>query len=239
MKRKSFSNKNHRRTKRPRGRTSIRSRRFKTSGRKVVTKGRGPFPKVYYTKLTYSISQLISGIGLNGANFRLNSLFDPVSAVGGGQPRYFDTLCGASGGTAPYNRYTVFGCKVSAKVFTTGPNQALVGCTAIPIGSSPPSSAEEAIERAGETRYVSLSGSTGGSSNKTFSKFYRIKDLDGVKDVKDVSGLSANYNANPIRDIQCSVWAQNPDGATTTAVTAMITLTYYVMFAAKNDVLDS
>lgn len=83
---------------------------------------KAPFAPTMYTKMTYVEGPLLLESGTTGApyglSFAMNGLYDPLLAVGGSQPQYFDSLLGAQNSVAPYANYVVTGAKITA-TFTT------------------------------------------------------------------------------------------------------------------------
>lgn len=69
-----------------------------------------PFPAVYRTKITYAPpgSQYSPGFNSTVIQFQLTNLYNPDfnTAVGGGQPLFFDQLCSSTG---PYKQFKVLG----------------------------------------------------------------------------------------------------------------------------------
>lgn len=213
----------------------------KTNRYRIVTRSKDPFPDSMFTVLNYNSAKNIAGVGLNGYNFVLNGPYDPDAAVGGSQPRYYDTLLGANNTAAPYSNYVVYGAKVIVDFWNNSASvPAIAGITGFPSDSSAPSDATEALERRMETKYVKLSPNTGGTSNARLSRYYSIKHLEGVADVNDNANLSANYNAVPTRVSQVSMWAEAADnGASSCNVISKITVIYYIQLRKKNKVPQS
>lgn len=231
--------------KRPVRRKSTSSRAItgkRMRGRKLVSVSRDPFPFNMFCKLNYTESvSPITGTGLNGGNYLLNGPYDPRTASGGGQPRYYDTLLGADATSAPYSNYTVYGAKVHVDFWNNSSSvSAIAGITGFPSDSSAPGTAYEALERKMETKYVKLSPNTGGSAIASIDKYFSIKKMEGVTNVNDNANLSANYNALPTRVSTVSMWAEAADdGVSNVSVLAKISITYYVQLRKKNSVGDS
>lgn len=86
--------------------------------RNITTKG--PFPDQMKTVFTYADGpfNLQSSTDITVYHgFRLNSLFDPDYTGAGGQPKYFDTLCGVAGTNAPYYNFRVMAAKITITCF--------------------------------------------------------------------------------------------------------------------------
>lgn len=205
-----------------------------------------PFGKPMYCKLKYASSQYVlnsTAGGISSAQvFRLNSLFDPDYSGVGAQPRYFDTLVGADSTTAPYNKYTVMGCKYIVKFMNTTAGLPVYAITSLrPAGIGAPASLDEAKER----RYcqVKTVPSTGAAVKPTvISGYISIAKLFGldrkaiVQDDNDLYG--AAYNASPSRVGYLDIFSQAV-GNNNTVTQVDVTLIFYCRLRLQNDVANS
>lgn len=234
----------------PRPRNAPRRVYRKTTTRRkaAVRQGRAtrqiPFPPKYFTKLNYAEfgNTLVSTLGsLASSEWRLNSLYDPRVAVGGGQPRYFDSLCGADGGVAPYRKYVVTGCK--AIVNFNSYSGAVGGTVAIgyrPASATAPTSMRECLERAGY-KCREISYYAGGPSTRMISMYVPINRVFGISRVgltDDLENYGAPYNNSPPELALFDVFFQ-PSVSSTSTISFTIKFVYYVRFSERNDVEDS
>lgn len=91
--------------------------------RALVFKGTG-FPDRLTTNLVYTDSFILVpavGTPMPFKTYRLNGVFDPDQALGGGQPQYYDQMA------LIYRRYCVNGAKVTAMYSRTSASTAGVG----------------------------------------------------------------------------------------------------------------
>lgn len=199
------------------------------------------FPNVKYCTLTYSedLDLVPAALGTASNTFAANSLFDPNVTGVGGQPRYFDTLCGANNTPAPYHRYLVHGCKATAYIRNVSSANFIFVSLSMYVGNaSAPSTLREARERSDTiVRQISPLGS--GPASVKISMYRSIAKILGVKDLLDDQDAGAEYNANPAALCYATIVAYNPDGAVASRVGINMQLTYYSMFRRLNDVLDS
>lgn len=96
-----------------------RSRKATVNVNRALT----PFSQRYITKLKYSDTFTLSGSN-NAYAYRLNSVYDPVYALGGAQPYGFDQLA------ALYNKYRVISCSWNVSFYSGG---SVVRVATIPV----------------------------------------------------------------------------------------------------------
>lgn len=200
------------------------------------------FPNVKQCTFTYSVdkSLAIGPLSKTLVSFRGNSLHDPDAALGGAQPRYYDTLVGANHTDAPYNEYMVRG--VRATIFARNISITrfmFVSLTICPATTTPPDDLAEARERSDTVvRCLSPIGSGSGQTKLSMTRW--MTSLFGVADVKDVSELRAAYNANPTLEARVYVQGYNPDDTVNTqGINFNTRLSYFSTLSVKNDVIDS
>lgn len=205
---------------------------------------KAPFPPMLLTKLTYAEDVLIDNTTSTGGTytFRSNSLFDPNYTGTGGQPRYYDTLVGANGGTAPYRTYTVYASAIKVTCFQNyTANVAAQGILAItkrPTTSTSPSSMAEAMMRE-DTVYTGLSQTTGNKALVELKSFCKIADIIGVDDIFDSAGAATAYNADPTNPTFWDISIWNGGAAAQGQWRCLVEITYYAQLSVKNDVADS
>lgn len=214
------------------------------SSSKSIRVYRQPFPKEFYCTMKYSTQvTLASTTGTLATHvFRANGLYDPDKTGTGQQPRYFDTLCGANNGTAPYRRYRVLGSRMVARFiatsasYTTGMANIVIGCR--PTATTDPSSISEARER--KDCFVKLLGSAYSAQGiKTLSFKCSPKKILGIKDLKDDENTSASYTADPVSEVDFFIQQQPIDQASSNSVVVEILIEYITQFFHMSDVADS
>lgn len=161
------------------------------------------FPARLKTNLVYNINSYMSCDNSQLAQlfYRLNSPYDPDAAVGGNQPYYFDTLCGANGTGAPYAKFRVLWTKFHVEFYNQFSTQAAmqVGAgVALDLNSVASSAAGMQLlcERGGFKVLPLLPAySTGNQCG--LHGFVSHKDMLGVKDIKDADDQIGTYATNP------------------------------------------
>lgn len=235
----------YRRTRKARGAVSRPGKPglYRKAEKKSIPNSLVPFKRSHVVTLRYSQNvNLSSTTGSFVVNtFNVNSCNDPDGTGTGHQPRYFDTLCGADGGSAPYLKYRVLGAKITCRFVNDNGSAGSIG----DVGMTPrlasagsPDDADAAAERLGSVSTI-LGVADSGNSVKTLSKNISIKRWLGVKDLKDNSGTLAVYNANPSDLVKCDVWYQPLDGATTTSVYCRVYIDMIVQFTERAEVAGS
>jgi len=183
----------------------------------------------------------VSG-SLISQQYAMNGLFDPNITGVGHQPRYFDQLCGASGGSAIYNRYLVtdFNYKITCWTIEAADSGKIYVNPRV-ASSSSPASFQEAYERADTQVKLLLPLTSSDCTHVTFTGGVHLPKLLGLTDAEykgRASEFGALYNANPtnIPLLQMSFMA---DLAGNMVCYADVVLSYKAFFYARNDVLDS
>jgi len=203
-----------------------------------------PFGRSFRTQLTYGeIIDIYAGLGTMGIQvFSIGGVYDPNITSGGHQPRFYDTLCGASGGTAPYRSYRVLSSKITATFFPIGTDsvemRGCVGLGAYESTSTAPTTLNELLER---SDFVSkfLGYWAGGTDKTILSRSTDNKKFFDVADVKDADNLAGVYNANPSRDGNYALVYVPQDQTSDRHVKAFVKIVYTVEFFNRNDVADS
>lgn len=161
------------------------------------------FPARMVTKLVYNEMSYLTFDNSTIAQpvYRLNSCYDIVTAIGGNQPYYYDTLVGANGTGAPYSRYRV----LYSNIYIEFMNISNAG-TGLYVGagvglnengvSSTAAGQQLLMQRPGY-RFAPLGVSTGSNNQRGWKIFVSHKDMLGVKDMKDAEDQAADYNSNP------------------------------------------
>lgn len=224
------------------------SRASKTSakrgGRRAAIRGfggsDGPFGDSLSVPFSYSSAVSLSATTGSYANhqFRANSLFDPDVTGAGAQPRWFDTLCGAAGGTAPFQSYLVNGCVATAEVRSRATTHLYAALTMMRNSSASPVDLQEAKERA-DTIVEILPPLGSGPAVTTLNMYRSMKSILNIKDMKDYGGARANYNANPTSQVLVVLTLFNPDSAGTEQAKVELSMKYYSQLFTLNNAADS
>lgn len=252
--RKSFRRKPYTRRRKP---FNTRKRKYSKYNRKY-TRGiaRAPnqvFPQQMFKCLTYSTGPFRLGQSVADvpAHYTMNgnSLYDPDAGLGGQQPRWFDTLCGANGGTQPYTRYQVNASKITVTIWQdptlTGTVGSVAGIVSVLPYRSPtttPTSFKEIMERA-FIRYVNVNNANS-SKPLVVKHFAKTKALwQGTSAIGGDSDFSGSYNGNPsngwLWDINCCNVIPSGGVSGLFGVYINIKVKYYAKFWSLNDVTDS
>lgn len=205
---------------------------------------RSPFPPNLFTTFTYTetiaVTQVTAGVP-QAYVFRANGPFDPNQTSTGGQPRYYDSLLGAEGGTAPYRNYRVHASKIKVDIYpqdsTASAGNVLV--SVIPGRSTigTPSSVDEQRERPyGKSVAMTTLGSW---KPYRLSNFTKMKTHLGVKDLTDDPSSAALYNANPSSEVYWNIIVTAINSSATATLHMQVTITYFVQLYSLTDVADS
>lgn len=190
----------------------------------VSFRGTG-FPDRLTTNLVYAESIILDpsvGTPTPVAVFSLNSLYDPNTAVGGGQPTYFDQLA------TVYSRYVVNGAKITAtfsRGTTTGANIGpyLCGIQCSDLTSLPTTNVSALMSVPNTvSRLVSQEdGST--SIVQTYSKKNTYPDF--------TDNVQARINANPLIQWYAKVFASPQGIEIDTAINCTVVIEFNATFS--------
>lgn len=228
---------------RPAKKYGYRKRTYRASryGRKARPAGLA-FPRNFRTKLIYNdaTNTLTATSGVyTSYSYSVNDCYDPNVTGAGGQPRYFDTLCGADAGSAPYSAFRVYGCKVIATFTNGSPTACICGLDFRPSSKAGSTNIIDVAELSdGKTK--NMTGNTSGPGKCVISKYISINKLYNVPKVavKVNGNFAGAYNASPASRGVVDLCIQ-PNTATTTSVTINVKLIYYVEFFSLNNVTYS
>jgi len=199
-----------------------------------------PFPRNKYVTLTYSDMNSItvtSGVPAL-KQYRLNSMYDPDLTGAGHKPRYFNSYLGAVSGDAPYHKYRVFGALVTLRFYNqnttaaTIANCAMRGYPSASGGLPAGATADELRELPGTK--VGLLTAMYSKPMCVLKKYYSIKRILGVKDLRDEDDASAVYNANPTNQAYLDFAVYPIDQATTANYVVEVTIKYYAQLYELN-----
>lgn len=197
-----------------------RSKKYKGYGRKKYTKkypkGMGKpsnpvvFPQCMYRTFTYStdpqfLAQTTTQVP---ANYLMagNDMYDPDPAIGGHQPKWYDTLLGApdGGSNAPYSRYQVNASKITVTIWQdpklTGTSGSVDGiATLIPVIGGGSQNLPQNFISMRESQNVRLKyiGNANSSRPLVLKHFAKTKMLWQCKSINDNQDFSGAYNGSP------------------------------------------
>lgn len=206
-----------------------------------------PFPPNLWTVLTYTVTRQYTTSGIAGAiaaplQIRANSIYDPEVAVGGGQPRYTDSLLGDNNSTAPYRNYRVHASSIKVTLWkggTTYTENDLLYIIPSRATVSNPSTENEVVERP-YSKTVPATAMYSGYP-RTLKHFTKMKWHLGHKDLADVDNSSADFGHNPNEQIYWNIGVCDVSQVAPAAhnVQLQISVRYFVQFYTLSDVADS
>ena len=241
-----------------------RSARRRRNKMVSVPRNKMAFPMSMKTQLRFGYRQVLAptGTGLTFASFRANSLYDPVYALGGAQPRGFDQFM------AVYKTYTVTGAKVSVTFMYEGydgPSTSSgtaydgmvkqFGYDSATVNVPALSPCVVGIERAtdvitgGEVhlqmekdknKWGYLTGSTG---TKVVTHQANVRDTFGKAFAVGSEGYTGTDGTNPEEEILFNVWAARAhgsgDSSEKTRIVAFVLITYDAVFTEPKQLAAS
>lgn len=203
-----------------------------------------PFPRKTFTTLTYTDNrQLSQGAAGTVANYQycINDIFDPNFTGAGGQPKYYDTLLGATGGYAPYRLFKVHAAKIKATFYaytgsTVSDVMAYVGVQSSSSTSEAPQDMEDILTQ----EYIShrAQGQSQNSHPISISKFCKVKRLFGFRDIDDVNFQGSN-SASPSTRALFNVGFLSVDSTAVGIMNVVVQIKYFVELTGLNQVADS
>nr|UOF79168.1 capsid protein [Cressdnaviricota sp.] len=184
-------------------------------------------PKCRYTKLRWAQHfqfSLSSSAGVT-ADFRLNGPYDPLVAAGGTQPYYFDQY------TAMYQRYRVYGCKVTIRACCTCASSNIVWPTMMLTSYCDAAPAWSTMDVASTSKGSILKIVPCNQNSVVISKYFNLPQLSGTakREYNVAEVFQALCSTLPTRSMNCTVWWQN-DASTDITPSYWIHMTYYVKF---------
>lgn len=205
---------------------------------------KSPFPSVLWCPLSYSetftLLQTLSGTPIV-RTYAANGMFDPRVALGGGQPRYYDSLLGNNDTTAPYRFYRVHASAIKATIWPNQGNANSANCliSLIPRrrNITSPSTIDEQRERP-YSKHIAMT-TTGSYKPRVVKNFCKIKTHLGHKDLMDVDATAARYDQNPFELVDWDVVLTDVQGSAPASATIQVTITYFAQFYSLSDVADS
>lgn len=219
-----------------------RKNAFAKSGKKVVGQvgfAKGNFPPTLFTPFNFNQRYNLSNSGSYIQQFRLNSLADPdYTSFSTDRPRYFSTMLGADGGSAPYYNYRVHGFALKVFFTNTSSIPVVLSITVSRDSASPPNTLSEAYERTDTIVKTFAAISAGGSLGK-MQFTGKIKNYLSHKDIRDIDGAAAAYSNSPSEVVLATIRIWAIDGASAYAGVLNVNLIQLSELYTLNDVADS
>lgn len=193
-------------------------------------------PRTAVVDMTYCIRAAItSSSGVVGRQvMRANSIFDPDSTGVGHQALGHDQWA------ALYKNYVVLSSSALVE-FSAGASQtvsSICGVYLSPEATLGSTTYEELIEQ-GKSNWTTMPPSAAIQPIRRYCYFDAKKDFN-VKDVADnVARIGAAFSANPTEQSYFTVWSQAIDQSSTTAVNAIIKITYKVLMSEPTEIAQS
>jgi hypothetical protein len=168
--------------------------------------------------------------------FSLNSLYDPNITGVGTQPRYFDTLCAAAGGTAPYDTYVVVRSHVRVTMQSNS-TTSIFGYVQVysdTAGISPTCPLNEYLETANLIR-VPMTSANNATAVRVVEFDVDIARFLGFEDILDADDCRAQYDANPGRQVYMDVGVRSNSDTATVAFSYTVEIVYEAVLTGLND----
>lgn len=202
-----------------------------------------PFPREFKTQMSYSDTVTVSattGVPTTYL-YSVNGMYDPNITGTGSQPRFFDTLCGANTGNAPYYNYRVHASRITIEVFPKGSDsmgmRAFAGVGIFNTTATGASSLGEMRMRA-DYKTVPV-GYWYADKIPRISRYCKLNTLFDIKDVKDDDNLVGDFTTNPAKQGRYGITICPIDESSSRDYTVNVKITYFVTFFNRNDVIDS
>lgn len=200
-----------------------------------------PFPRVLLTRCKYSAAGVrITPLGVDvtaGNTYRLNSIWDPLFAVGG------RTVTGHAQLASIYGKYWVMGAKVSVSFNNPKDDGIRVGCRLRIEGGT--TSLAQNLSTVSEQPMCYLQGlNDSGSQRKTFNFYVKPWTLCAVSKLEYLANserYSSVINGNPLGAVNScvmDVFAVDPNSATNT-VDYNIKIEYFTKFYSRTPLLST
>jgi len=207
----------------------------------------GQIVKLHYNYVSKLSSTGVSGIFMPERWFRLSNIYDPDTAVGGGQPYYYDTLFGSNGTSAPYAQWRVVRSKVDVQFYndnTSGASACMAGVTvALNLNTTAGTvAATQLMMQRPNTKIVPCTTVNGPQGTPGFTLWVDHAKMMGVKDMKDADDQIGNYNAGPSGnelDVGLVMFPIDTTSDTTIEIWYRLHITYYVECRSVNTVTES
>jgi hypothetical protein len=172
------------------------------------------------------------------AQFRLSSLYDPDLTGLGNQPRYYDTMLGASSGSAPYSSYRVSKARVRVLIYCMNSSTTAFGHIYARVSRdstllSP--TIDPSYYSEGPDLASTLVTNDQSSNNMAVFEFnINIAKFFGARSTNQMDNLRALYNANPVDNVFLEVGARPFDLTTSTTYRGTVEIVYQAQLSGLN-----
>lgn len=210
------------------------------------------FAVPFFTKLHYNVVADLNATGTAGTfmpevQYRLNNIYDPVVAVGGGQPYYYDTLFGSNGTSAPYRNWRVIKTRVDILWYndnTSASASMMCGATVgldLNATAQTVAASQLAMQRP-NTRIIPVMPNASSGAVAGMTIYVDHKQLLGVTNMKDADDQIGYYNAGQSgQEVTLQLFTFPIDTASTSTIQMWYRLhiTYTVECRTLNTVTES
>jgi hypothetical protein len=198
------------------------------------------FPAVLHTKMRWAWNGNVTTTAgaASVQTVRLTSLFDPDFTGTGNQPRYFDTLCAASGGTAPYTFFRVKKAHFCVTFMNNSSTSGTAGLGYVNIymaNALSTTSSLDAYFDAPNTTTVFYSANGQENAYQTVTGSVDIAKFVGNLQAYDDEDLEGSYAANPSTNVFLGAGVRSMDDTTVVGIRVLIQVIYEVEFFSLND----
>ena len=198
-----------------------------------------PLPNTLCTTLKYCTSKVLSVSSVPQTwSFKANSLYDPDYTGVGHQPMGYDQLMAA------YNKWVVVASKAKVTFLpneSNGTHNALVGVHLAEVGSTFPTTYEQAMEITPHWRVLSTDNGLSGVDPITCKSKYNAKKYWHLKDLMDNDELFGQVTTD-LEERRCAyydVWVAHDDTTEIADVRFYIEIDYTVVFAEPRTLTTS
>lgn len=220
---------------RSKARSNLSDNRGAAPAGMVIHRGVG-MPDRFRTRLEFSESIVLSSFGTSITQFygiRMNGAYDPVLAIGGGQPTYWDYFASL------YRKYNVLGSKITVKFglplsTTAGDGPYHVGILGTRGAALPSSDSPTLATSANCVHTMLVQGGEVKTLTQTYSPKQITADGSGVAD----SLTTASITGTPTQEYNALVWASPQGPSTVGSVNVIITVEYYMEFYDITPIVD-
>lgn len=215
---------------------SLRERDFTFRGSQNNNIKPEPFPRVLLTRAKFcqNLGYITAGAGgtATAVSYRLNSVYDPAFALGGGSVAGWTVLNSA------YSNYWVMGCKIIVSFSDPEADGVRVGCTLRLDGANAASG--KSLEALGATpnTYISAINNTGNQA-KTFNLYVKPWSLIGISKheyLANSASYSSAMNNNPAVPCYMDIFCVKNDGSgVAVKVNCVVKVVYYTKFYNRKE----
>lgn len=193
-------------------------------------------PRTYfcekYTDIERTLNTTLAGVAGNSFLYRLNDVFDPYFAAGGGgPPEWFNIL------SQIYNKYLVTSCDVSVRLYKPTANTIVVGAVIQAAGATddPSGKTVDYFEQRRDYATAPMTSTTGEGSYKEINFHVDLPTLEGLTRQQwesQADQYGAFINADPVRQNLMRVAAGDVDGNSGSYVEMQVSIVYRGYFYA-------